>query len=247
MVPLAPQTPVEPGDGPTWTIPGYTVPPQPSYGRKGYCGPFFATDLRTGNYATPGNCEVIANGTVLPGNQQTPRPVFVTIPSIGACDPSNILGIFGGANDDSLFNATQKAAMGWLTAHGQTARIIRYYDGTPLPPDFVSASEPDAIIGIQCYPRQGESTADTMARVRGCVAQVNGTRDIAIIRALNHKFGGFQAVLDLQAPLCQLIRDTPNVIADLWFSHGRKDGGAYLHYEYLLWEATLATLFTGRP
>ncbi len=245
MVPLNPV--VIPPEGPVWTIPGYKVPPQASYGRKGWSGPFFATDLRTGNWACPGAIEVIANGTVTAGNQQVARPCIVTLPSITGTPESNICALLGGANDGSLGAETLNAAETWLDAHGYACKTIRYFDGTPLPSEFITTSRSYDLIGIQCYPRSGEATSATIARVQECVDQIGGRRGIVLVRALNHKFGGFKAVLDLQEPLCKLVRDNANIVGDLWFSHGRSDGGAYLHPEYMLWEDELSKLFTGLP
>jgi hypothetical protein len=227
------------------------VPPQASYGRTGISGPFFATDLRTGNFSSAGAMEVVANGTVLGGNQQVARKVLVTFPSLIACDPANMLGIFGGDNDDSLPNTCIGAALAWFRRNNLPAIMVRYYDGTPLPDGFVERSSPTDWIGVQCYPRKHETTAETLARIQTCLTQVGGRRTVALVRALNTKFGSFQQVLDLQAPLCDLVRAHANIRGDLWFSHGRwyagVESGAAFQAEYLAWEETLAPLFTGLP
>lgn len=253
--PQPPQPPVDPHtppSSPIVTFPGYKPPPQASYGRKGYCGPYFATDLRAGNFTTPGNTEMIVNGTVLGGNQQVNRPVFVGLASVGN-DPAKMLGLLGGANDDSMANHALLASWAWHVTHGHpNSLMVRYYDGAPVPKSFLDECEEDAVIQFPCYPRQGESLKASMARFTEAADRIIGSgRKCGIARAFNTKFGGLQAVLDIQAPLCEMVRQRPQIILDAWFSHARwyagvESGAAYCA-ELLAWEEVLGGLFTGLP
>jgi hypothetical protein len=247
-----PDDPTIPPSTPIVSFPGYQPTPQASYGRPGYCGPYFATDLRTGNFKTPGNTEAVVNGTVLGGNQQVDRKVFVSLQSTGN-DPDKMFGFLSGGNDDSMGNAGIKGCWNWHKGHGHpSSAIVRYYDSTPIPADFIAACEREAIVQVQCYPRAGESTAQSMARFTESVDRViQSGRKAGIARAFNTKFGSLRQVLDVQDPLCAMVRSRPAVILDLWFSHGRwyggvESGAAYCA-ELLMWESVLAGLFTGLP
>ncbi len=236
-----------PPSAPIVTFPGYRPTPQASYGRRGYSGPYFATDLRTGNFSTPGNCEMVVNGTVLGGNQMVDRPVFVSLASTGN-DPAKMLGFLAGANDNSLSNAGILGCWHWAPAK----QMIRYYDASPTPSDFINACEREAIVQVQCYPRDGEGTSAFMSRCVESVDRVLASgRKAGIARGFNTKYGGLERVLAVQDPLCAMVRARSGVILDAWFSHGRwyagvESGAAYCA-ELLAWEAILGGLFTGLP
>jgi hypothetical protein len=194
---------------------------------------------------------MIVNGTVLGGNQQVERPVFVGLASVGN-DPVKMLGFLAGANDGSMGNKAIKACHQWKLDHGQRSVIVRYYDATPVPDDFINSAESDAIIQVQAYPRVGESTQQTIDRVVESLDRIGRSgRKAGIARGFNTKFGSLRQVLDLQDPLCAVVRQRPFVILDAWFSHGRwyagvESGAAYCA-ELLAWEPILGNLFTRLP
>ena len=121
-----------------------------------------------------------------------------------------------------------------------------------MPQDFINACEREAIVQVQCYPQAGESVSTSMARFRESVDRVIASgRKAGIARAFNTKYGSLRQVLDVQDPLCAMVRSRPAVILDAWFSHGRwyagvESGAAYCA-ELLAWEPILGGLFTGRP
>jgi hypothetical protein len=262
MTPVAPPLPSDPAippDAPLVTLPGYTVPAQASYGRRGYCGPYFATDIRNKGYGTnpddfwtDGNTEMVVNGTVLGGNQKVNRPVFVGLACVG--NPvEKMLGFLNGANDNSMGNAALKECHRWALANGYPGmKMVRYYDGTPIPQDFINTCGRDDIVQVQCYSRPGEGVTQAMERFVESVDRVIASgRKCGIARGFNTKYGGLGLVLNIQDPLCTMVRKRPAIILDAWFSHGRwyKDveSGAAYHAELIAWEKVLGGLFTGLP
>jgi hypothetical protein len=149
-------------------------------------------------------------------------------------------------------NAGIKACRQWAKQHGYKSEIIRYYDATPITQGFIDACEMDAIVQVQCYPRSGESTEQSMARFTDSVDRVLASgRRCGIARGLNTKYGSLKQVLDVQDPLCAMIRSRPGMVLDAWFSHGRwyrgVECGAAFSAELLAWEQVLGGLFTGLP
>ena len=234
----------------------------PSYGKPGYAGCFFMTDLRDGNYAGPGNMEIIANGTVLPGNQLVARPVFAGMASAFAVPLAQLLGVFTEADATDPNGRMELAAMRALcsqgfTETGQRPKVVQCCDMAGLTVAWLGRQmQPGDILSLEAYPKGPTDTAAAIATrheadIQTTLAFNPAMQIIPIWPAETHTgpsgdFWPLQVMLDSYPLLDALTRKyLANMIGTWFFSWGRPDGGAAQHPALQAWITAVCAAWGG--
>ena len=235
-------TPTPPEPVPT---PNPIPAPQPEnphrYGRPMLSGPFYATDQRYGFFDTPGNIEVILAGTdparqigtrLIVADAEDPLGTGVRSAALVPCDRLAAVylnvganGIGGGGGDG---DAELPRARAIADACGKP--VLVYYDKpNGLDPWVRDLLRPGDIIGVNAYPDTipaDEDLARDLADLRVALALASSWgHPIAVIRPFYTRSEQWSLayILSFQVPITDLIRETPAVVMDLWFSWSRPD------------------------
>jgi hypothetical protein len=208
------------------------------YGRALLSGPFYATDARWGFFDTPGTIEVILAGTD-PANQIGHRllvadaedPLAVGIRSADRASCTRLAAVYFNVPGFWLDADMDELAIARAIADRCDKPVLVYYDRpNSLDPAVQDFLRPGDILGINAYPDTVPAPPDTardMTDLREAVALgVSWGYPIAIIRPFYTRTGEWPIdyIVSFQVPITDLIRETPQVVMDLWFSWGRPSG-----------------------
>ncbi len=198
-----------------------SIPPADTTPFTAWEGPFFASSNRYGSATTPGNCEVLLQGTY--DLLEVKRPVLAGVGEAASVPDSQLIGIFWQADP-----ATYAQALAYAK---HRKRPLYVYSDTNVYPDEVLqkyCTWSGAIPLVQAYPadkKSGEplkaSPAEDVARISAQFQKLKdrGFKRLGIVRTMYTQSGNYPLdhILAMQDGLTSAVL-TYGVGLDVWFS-----------------------------